>query len=291
MTKELVVAGLCDGASLALLAVAFYLAYSLARTFHVALAGIYALAPFVAWALSQRGVSLATSAFIATIIGGLVSMLCEILNHGPLRRRQASAEAHLLSSLGLYVVIVQILLIAWGPEARVLRTGLEPSYVLGGLNLRRTQAVTLSTTLLSLLPFWLCLRMTRLGLVLRAFRDSPTELALVGFNTTSIRRFLFALAGLYCALAALVASLDGGFQAHYGFPSLLLAVVATLSVRRDSILGPVVGGFALGLLRTFCAWGLGARWEDTLSYTLFAGALLLQKSHTSRVTAQSRPIP
>src|ERR1700746_3306950 len=110
MTAELIVSGLADGASVALLAVAFYFVYCLARTFHVALAGIYALVPFVAWEMNRRGMDPIFSAFTATVVGGIVSLFCELVNHGPLRKRRASPEAHLLSSLGIYVAIVQVLL-------------------------------------------------------------------------------------------------------------------------------------------------------------------------------------
>jgi branched-chain amino acid transport system permease protein len=204
MITELAVTGLSNGASIALLAVAFYLAYCVARTFHLALAGIYALVPYVTWELQHRGIGLAVSAAIATAVGCAVSVLCEYANHGPLRRRLASSEAHLLSSLGLYVVIVQVVLVIWGPEAKILRPGLEPIYAIGSLTIRRSQLIALSTALASLMPFWLCLKLTPLGIILRAFRDSPAELALLGFNTALIRRFLFAGAGIYCALAAVI---------------------------------------------------------------------------------------
>jgi len=287
VTADVLIAGLSGGANIALLAVAFYLTYLLARTFHIALAGVYALVPFVAWELVQRGLSLLVAACIATAIGGLVSVLCEFANHGPLRRRHATAEAHLLSSLGIYIAISQVLLLVWGPEARVLRVGLEPTYAMAGLVLRRTEILTIATAGLSIIVLWGFFRATRLGVVTQALQDNPEELELLGFNTSAVRLLLFAIGGIYGALAALLASLEGGFEAHYGFPSFLLAVVATLSVRGGGILGTALAGIALGGLRALCSWTLGARWQDTLSYGLFAVALLLQNRPFNRTTGRS----
>jgi branched-chain amino acid transport system permease protein len=282
MTRDLILNGLSNGASVAILATGFYLVYCIARTFHLALAASYALAPFLYWALRHEGFGHGTCGVVSVLVGAVVSLLCESGNHVWLRRRGASPEAHLLASLGIYVVIVQILLMVWGPDVRLLRTGLEPTYAFAGLEVRRTQLVSIGTAAFLLGPLWGVLRWTRWGITLRALRDNSVELALAGFNDRRIRAVLFALAGGYASIAGLVASLDGGFQAHYGFPSLLLAVVATLSIRGESVGVAIVGGFALGVLRTLCVSSLGARWQDTISYALFAVALVLQSRSGAR---------
>jgi branched-subunit amino acid ABC-type transport system permease component len=276
MSVDLIVNGISNGASVAMLATAFYLVYCIARTFHIALAACYALAPFLYWVAHERGFGVGMSVGASALVAALISVLCESGNHAWLRRKGASPEGHLLSSLGIYIVLVQAMLILWGPDVRLLRTGLEPTYSVVGVEMRWTELVTIGTAALLLAPLWGALRWSRWGIALRALRDSPVELTLLGFNDNRIRALLFALAGAYAAIASLMASLDGGFQAHYGFPNLLLAVVATLSIRGEDVGVAIVGGIVLGVLRMLCVWSLGARWQDTLSYALFAVALVLQ---------------
>src|ERR1044072_2666476 len=119
----LIINGLAQGASVALLAADLFIVYTIARTFHLALAGIYALSSFVAWEAHRAFGDYAHAALFACLAGAGISCLCELLNHGPLRKRGASSEAHLLSSLGIFVLITQSILIIWGPEARLLRIG------------------------------------------------------------------------------------------------------------------------------------------------------------------------
>lgn len=279
---DLITDGISNGASVAILAAAFYLVYCIARTFHVALAACYALGPFVYMATYERVQSTAAGLGSCLLAGVLISVLCESGNHMWLRRKNTSPEGHLLSSLGIYVVLVQAMLMKWGPDVRLLRTGLEPMYSVAGLEMRWTQLVTISAAAFLLIPLWATLRWSRWGIALRALRDNPVELVLLGFNDNRIRALLFAIAGGYASAAGLMASLDGGFQAHYGFPNLLLAVVATLSIPGQHVGIAMVGGLGLGVLRTLCMWSLGARWQDTLSYALFATALIVQSRSRAR---------
>jgi len=59
------------------------------------------------------------------MMGMGLSLLCELINHNPLERKRASSGTHLVSSLGIYIIIIQAVVLIWGNETRVLRTGLD----------------------------------------------------------------------------------------------------------------------------------------------------------------------
>jgi hypothetical protein len=54
-------------------------------------------------------------------VGIGISLTCEWLNHSQLERQGASSGAHLISSLGIYIVVAM----TWGNETKVLRAGLD----------------------------------------------------------------------------------------------------------------------------------------------------------------------
>jgi branched-chain amino acid transport system permease protein len=58
-------------------------------------------------------------------VGIGISLSCEWLNHSRLERQGASPGAHLISSLGIYIVVVQTVAMTWGNETKVLRAGLD----------------------------------------------------------------------------------------------------------------------------------------------------------------------
>ena len=121
---QILINGLISGATIALLALAFATVYLPTRVFHIALAGVYVVAPFLVWCLDRmaglgwrvwpwrslresRSRSPANCSITARLNG------------------KAGQGLHLVSSLGLYIVIVQFVALTWGNEVKVLRQGID----------------------------------------------------------------------------------------------------------------------------------------------------------------------
>lgn len=269
--------GFISGLTLALLALAFMVVYLPCRVFYLALAGIYALVPYVALACLRYGcpVWLAVAAAIATGTG--VSLLCELLNHASLEKKRASAGAHLIASLGLYLILVQIVAIVWGNETQVLRSGIDTVYRLGeAIMLTRAQVLAGSGSLILIMAFYGWLRFSNLGLQFRAMADNPVQLAIHGYNVRRLRLFTFAMSGFLAALSALAVANDVGFDPQGGLSFLLLAIVAVIIGGNTSFLAPVLGGLLLGIIRAEAVWHFSAHWQDAVAFLLLALFLLFR---------------
>jgi branched-chain amino acid transport system permease protein len=175
--------------------------------------------------------------------------------------------------LGIYIVIVQVIVLIWGNEAQVLHEG--PHRVIKVLNCSFTlgQVLTATVAVVFLSIGYVWLRFSNLGLQFRALADSPVEFALRGHNVQIIRIVAFALSGVFGTAAALLTAYDMGFNPHEGLSILLLAIVAVLIGGRGSFLGPVLGGILVGILRAGTIWFLSARndyIESKSSYGIYA---------------------
>src|SRR5688572_28638624 len=131
--------GLIAGLSIGLLGAAFWAPYATARVFHLGLAGVYVAVPFVTWTCVQNGLALLPAAAIGLLAGAILSAACETLSHGPLARRRANPEVQLVSSLGIYIVLTQAVVLLGGTETRLLRSSVLPSVVLGGISFSRSE--------------------------------------------------------------------------------------------------------------------------------------------------------
>lgn len=268
--------GIISGLTIGLLAMAFNVVYLPTRVFHIALAGAYAGAPFVAWHTLQWKWAWPSAAALAVLTAVLFSLGCEALNHARLERKSASAGSHLISSLGIYIVAVQALALIWGNETKVLRTGVDKVVNVGQVVLTHAQLLSGVISLLLLALFYGWIRFTGLGLQLRALADNSVQLGLHGYNTRRLRLLAFGIAGLLASVCALLVAYDIGFDPHGGLVVLLLAIVAVIIGGRDTWLGPVLGGIALGLVRSEVVWFLSARWQDAVTYVLLALFLFLR---------------
>lgn len=268
--------GLISGATIGVLALGFAVVYLPARVFHIALAGIYAGAPFVAWACRQAGAPWWLSIAAAATTGVVVSLICEALNHRPLCRKSASDGLHLISSLGIYIILVQVIAIIWGNEAKTLRTGIDPTFGFANVILTRSQILAGTVSVVLLAAFYGWLRLSNLGLQFRALADNPIQLALFGYNTDRLRLLAFGVSGFLAAASSLLTGYDIGFDPHTGLHALLLAVVAVIIGGRDSFLGPALAGVLLDVIRSQVVWHFSARWQDAVTFVVLVLFLFLR---------------
>lgn len=267
---QILLNGTINGLVLTLLALAFMVVYMPCRVFYIALAGVYVLVPYVTLACMKHGCPISLAIIAGIVAGIMASVLFELINHGPLERKQASAGAHLISSLGLLLVLIQIIALIWGNDTQMLRAGMDSVYRFSSLTITRAQLLggVISVILLSIFYCWL--RFSNLGLRFRAMADNPVQLALFGYNTCNIRLLAFAMSGFLAACSSLAVANDVGFSLHDGLTTLLYAIVAVIIGGNRSFLAPVLGGIMLGILRALVVWYLSARWQDAVAFLLLA---------------------
>ena len=275
-SMQILVNGLISGFTLALLALGFAVVYVPTRVFHLALGAVYALAPFIVWEGLARGLSLWASIALAFIVTMAVSWGCERLNHWPLTRKGASSEVQMISALGIYIVLVQLIALQWSNSTKTLRQGLDMTFATNGIVLTQSQVVAASVSLLAFTMFFLLLRYSKYGLNLKALAENPTEFALRGHNVQRVRAMAFALSGFLAATSSLLVANDVGFTPNTGLTTLLIAMVAAIIGGRLSFAGAVLGGLLVGLIRAGTEWLFSANWSDGVVFLLLALFLLLR---------------
>jgi len=267
---QILVNGLLGAIGIVPIARAFAVVYVPTRVFHIALAGIYAFAPYTAWALMKAGAPVPL-ALAGAIIGAVVlSLLLEICNHGPLEKKARQPLAHFIASMGAYILIVQVIVLGWGPDPQTLRPAAQTTFIWANLVITTGQIAALMVAVVAAACFYGWLAFTGSGLRLRALASNPAELALRGHNVRRLRLLAFGVSGALCSGAALVASWDMGFDPHSGLSPVLLGIVAAILGGRQSFWGPALGMLVIGLARVGVLVGVSARWQDPAVFLLLA---------------------
>jgi branched-chain amino acid transport system permease protein len=272
---QALVNGFVQGLLYAVLAVAFSLVHSTTRVFYFALAATYSLAPYVLWALIRCGVPWPIGATVAVLIGAALGIASEEWVHWPLERKRAPLEVHLIASLGVFLVVSQVIVLIWGNDPKALRAGLDPVFRFAGLSLAFGQFVEVVVSALALLGFFALLNWSAVGLELRSMASNPVLLSVLGRDIRNLRRAVFATSGGLASLAALAMARDVGFEPGVGMRTILIAVAATVVGGRASLAGAAAAGLLLGVVRAQVVWHASARWEDAATFLLLAAFLLL----------------
>lgn len=277
MFLQLLANGFVSGCSIALLALSFALIYNTTRTFHVAHGAVYTAAAYACYALFVgQGWPLITAAIFAVIFGATLGTAMEVIVYAPLVRRKASLLVGLLSSLGLYIAIVNLIALGFGNDTKMLRPGVEQSYQLGPVILSRIQLVAVAVAAVLLPASVLLLNLTTWGKIIRAVRDDAALAQMLGINVSAVRLSVFAAGSALAGVAAVLATLDVGVEPQAGMPAFLMAAVALIVGGVGSFGGPVVGGFVLGLLQGVVIWFTSVRWSSAIAFAVLVGFMLFR---------------
>ena len=273
---QILLNGTFQGLLIALVALGFSLVYNSTGIFYIAQGAIYTLSPFLLLSFINSGIGIPVA--IALAVAGVVmtSMMFELINHWPLHKRQASMEIHLISSLGFYIAGIQLIAIIWGNETKVLREGIDVTYILSDIILTRSQVLGGIISLAFIILFFIWLKKTDRGLKFLALSDNPVQLSLLGYNISKLRLLAFGLSGIFTATAAMLTAVDIGFDPHGGLNVVLLAIVATIIGGKGSFIGPAIGGVFIGIIRSQVVWYTSARWEDAITFLVFVLFLFLR---------------
>ncbi|MCK5509584.1 MAG: branched-chain amino acid ABC transporter permease [Desulfobacterales bacterium] len=276
---QILINGIITGLTIGVLALAFTVVYLPTRIFHIAIAGIYTATPFIAWTFLQDNTSVfvTISAFsVAVLFAVCLSLFCEWVNHSPLERKNTSHGAHLVASLGFYIVIVQIVILFWGNGSKILHLEELGIYSYSSFSITATQALAIIISSVTLLLFYIWLKCTNSGLQFRGLSENPVEFAIKGYSVFRLRMVAFAISGVLCAVASLLLAYDIGFDPHSGLPAFFLAVVAAIIGGRSSFAGPVIGGILLGVVRSTSVWFFSSHWQDVITFILLVLFLYLR---------------
>lgn len=273
---QILLNGLISGLVIALVGLAFTIVALPTRVFHVALSGIYTSTPFIVWSAWQTQLNPTVGVLLALLFGVILSILCEAMNHWWLVRKNAPESLHLVSSLGVAITLVQIVVMLWGNDSHVLRGEVDKVIQFGDLRLTRAQIVAGLVSITLLLAFTLLLHHSKFGVQFRALADNPDQLALFGYNIRNLRLLAFAVSGLLSSAASLLTAYDLGFDANGGLHMLLLGVTAVIVGGRGTWFGPLLAGIILGLCRAFVVWQFSARWQEAATFGILVAVLFLR---------------
>lgn len=270
--------GIISGLGVSVLAVGFSCAYVPTRVFAIELAGVFVWACYVTWACLENGFAPTTSIILGLITATVISGLSESLNHGPLDRKSAKEGVQFISSLGVFIVLVQAAAIIWGNDVQTWRFGPDSTIQLASLIITRSQWIMAGGSLIVLLAFFSCLTLSSFGIRLRALSANRTEFSLRGHNVYASRVGSFALSGFLIGIGAILLGNDTGFDPYMGLQAILIAIVGVMIGGRSSFLGAAVGGLLVGVLRSIFTWYASARWVDPATFALLGLFLLYRPS-------------
>ncbi|PNY80766.1 branched-chain amino acid ABC transporter permease [Deinococcus koreensis] len=233
---------------------------------------------------SGQPLTFALATLLGAIGAGLVAVLIERLAFRPMRSRGADPLLALVSSLGVALVIVNLIQLLVGAEIYNFPSdayGDTPpalSFVLGGkvVIIRTVQVIIFAVSLVMLAILGYVIGRTKIGKALRAVAESPSTASLLGISVDRFILITFFLSGFLGGLAGTLVGTAFGvagpyFGVVYGLKGLAVIVLGGLG----SIPGAVLGGLVIGLAEAFVPADYSA-YKDAVAFALLFIILLVR---------------
>lgn len=278
MHAQLLVNALAAGAGYALVAVSFGLIYRVVCFFHIAHGAVYTLAAYCAFlCITTLGRPAVLAMGAAVVAAVAIGVGLELLIYRPLRRRNSSDAALLLASLGLLIVLQNVVSLVFGDETRSMRQGnVVAGIALIGARITRVQLAILLVSPILTGGLWAWLRFGRYGKYVRAVADDTELSTIVGIPTERVFVVVFAVGSALVAVIAVLNGLDTDLTPLMGFRVILKGIVAAIIGGIGSMPGAFLGGMVIGVLESWGAWVLPSQWQDTTVFVVLVVFLLVR---------------
>lgn len=264
--------------SYSLIACGFSIVYSTTRFIHFTQGIAFTLSPYCAYLLTSKvGLPVIYSILLAVLFTTIVGMLIEVLAYRPLRRKGSSLLMLLLSSLGIYIILQNLISLIFGDDTKSLRTGdVSVGMEFLGARITTVQVVIIVTSIFLLLSCWALMKYTRIGATMRAVAANPELAFVTGIDTDKVILFTFAIGSALAGIAGILISFDTDMTPTMGMNALMMGVVAIIIGGVGSIPGAALGAFLLAFAQNFGVWKISSQWQDAIAFIVLLLFLLLR---------------
>jgi len=249
--------GLIIGILYGLVAIGFSLVYNTTRIFHIAAAALYVVAGYTFYfSFSILNLSLWLSSLLSLVATILLSVLVEITIYRPLDNKKSSLNVVMIASIGVMIILINIIALLFGNESKVLDHNIQKVYHQAGVIITTPQLLQLIIGGAIILAFVFFSRFSKFGLKIKALSNNNELFAVMGFSIQNIRLLVFALSGVFLALGSCLSTYDVGMTPYIGMPILVNAMVAMIIGGVGRFDACVIGGLILGILELIAIFGI-----------------------------------
>jgi len=265
---QLITNGIIAGSVYALLGLGFGIIYATTRTFHFAHGAVFSIAGYFGFQLVFWKLPFVLSVTLSILLAILLGIAIEWSIYRPMRNIGASAMEILISSLGLFILLQNLIIIVWRSDPRVLPVAeiIRRGVSFGGIWLTLLQIIIIFSSFILWLGLILFMRHTKTGKAIRALENDPEMTEIVGIEPERIRLAVYGLGSGLAAISAIFMTMDMGIDPNQGIMALLIGVIAVIVGGTGNYTGTALAGLLLGIAENVGIWKIPSEWKSSIAF-------------------------
>ena len=269
--------GLVQGAVAVLYAACFGFVYRSFRVFHIAMGAQFVFACYAFYTCAAVcKLPIVVSVPTVLVLSAAFAALIECAVYRPFVQKRCSSGVVMIASLGVMIVLENVVALIYGNEVKTISNQLEPSVAFAGLRFTRIQLLQFFVGLGVFAAVGAAVRYGKWFKALWAMGDQPELLPVIGLPVRWLRLGVMMLGGVLVAIPAMLISWDIGMDPHVGMHYLLLGSVAVFFGGVDRYWAWGAGAMLLAALQSLAVWKFSAQWTDLGTFGVLIFVLLFR---------------
>ena len=265
------------------MAIGFNLIFNATKVFHLAHGAMYVTAIYAMYEFNSffsqsfpKGISVALSVFLSLLLISVLIVVVEYLVYRPLYRKKVNSAISLISSLGVYMLVVNLLTFFFGNESISLNNNFK--IVVSNDYFKLTEIELLQSIIcVVLIGAVILFSKTKFYTHIRAITDNYQVAEKFGVNVQRTRVIALIAGTVLVGIAGIMKGYEIAIEPNVGLTIVLTASVAVIIGGVNSLKGTILACFAIALIENYSVKFLSAQWKDVLTYTLLIGVLVFYK--------------
>ena len=274
---DIIIYGIINSFSLALMAIGFTLVYGISRLPNFAHGALYVITGFLVWSLVHLlKLNYVISILLSLVIMGLVGAG---IYRFVLIRVRGMATSEIIATYALGLAILEFL--RWGGfkgMTYTLPVFIEGSVDIGGIPVDFQRVVVVGIGIIVVSFMWLFTHFNRVGLALRGMAQDEHAAMMLGIDSDWMAVIAMAMGSILAGLSAIVLLPLGNIVVEAGYNVLILSIAVCIVGGLGSWVGAILAAFMIGFLQIITVAYIQSHFHMVVALLAIIVTLILRPS-------------
>jgi branched-chain amino acid transport system permease protein len=274
---DILIYGIINSFSLALMAIGFTLVYGISRLPNFAHGALYVITGFLVWSLMNLlKLHYAISIPIALIIMGLVGAA---IYRFVLIRVRGMATSEIIATYALGLAILEFL--RWGGfkgMTYTLPVFIEGSINIGGIPVDFQRIIVIAIGIVVVTFMWLFTHFNKIGLAFRGMAQDEHAAMMLGIDSDWMAVIAMAMGSILAGISAIALLPLGNIVVEAGYNVLILSIAVCIVGGLGSWVGAILAAFMIGFLQIITVAYIQSHFQMVVALLTIIVTLILRPS-------------
>jgi branched-chain amino acid transport system permease protein len=274
---DILIYGIINSFSLALMAIGFTLVYGISRLPNFAHGALYVITGFaVWWLLNKLHLNYFVAIPLALVLMGLVGAA---IYRFVLIRVRGMATSEIIATYALGLAILEFLRwMGFRGMTYTLPVFIEGSFNIGGVPVDVQRIIVVAIGIVVVSFMWLFTHFNRTGLALRGMAQDEHAAMMLGIDSDWMAVIAMAMGSILAGLSAIVLLPLGNIVVEAGYNVLILSIAVCIVGGLGSWVGAILAAFMIGFLQIITVAYIQSHFHMVVALLAIIATLILRPS-------------